>query len=1048
MFFTIEKVQKQLAEVRSAIHRGIQDILFFKHLEQDIAGAERMDFDDRAWHDFRIGSYWGGYDVTAWFRAWVPVPIEWKNQKIALRFLVGPRDGGGSTAETLLYINGQPLQGIDIWHEEAWLPPEMLEEGCVLVALKAWSGVLNVPDRRRFKLAQLLCIDEAAESFYYTAATILSSVEIMPEDDLRRVRLLGLLNEAFQQVNFLKPGSEPFYQSISTANEYLQQAVMALPNNELKPVVIGVGHAHIDMAWLWKLQHSREKASRTFSTVLHLMRQYPEYCYMHSTPQLYQYLQHDYPDIYARVKDKIAEGRWEATGAMWVEADVNLPSGESLVRQFLLGKRFLKQEFGVDSRVLWLPDVFGYPWSLPQIARKCGIDYFLTSKISWNQFNRFPYDTFRWRGIDGTELLTHFITTPDDHPDSTIYTYNGQLDPQEVKGMWDNYRQKDANDELLQLFGWGDGGGGPTKEMLEAAHVMKNLPGIPHVQLGTAEPYFARLKQRLDSRKIPTWDDELYLEYHRGTYTSQAYNKRENRAAEVLYHNAEWLNVLAGALLPNRTYPSDALNGGWQLILLNQFHDILTGSSIREVYDNCQEDYTQIRMIGDGAIRSARQDILDQIEVERDSLVIFNSLSRSRTGLLDIPWDERLDGKTISTGANLASPVQIIEQDGLRRILLSTPEIPSLGYRACPLISANENSESTYCWQVATDQIENDWYRIELNPHGQITSLFDKANQRQVLPAGQRGNVLQIFEDKPLNFDAWDIDIYYQDKMHEITNLVETCVEETGPLRAVLRLCWRFLDSTITQRLIVYRTSPRIDFKTEVDWHEHQVLMKVAFPVAIRATRATYEIQFGSIERPTTWNTSWDYARFEVPGHRWADLSEGDYGVGLLNDCKYGYDVKDNVMRLTLIKSGIYPDPQADQGHHSFTYSLLPHSGDWRTGRVAEEAYDLNIPLIPGFAPPNIMGTLPDVMQFAAVVPENIIIETVKKAEDGNECVFRIYEFKQCRTEKASLRFSLPIRNAVECNLIEEDAKPANWQGNTLSFRIDPFEIKTFKVWF
>jgi alpha-mannosidase len=290
MYFTVEKIQKQLAEVRSAVYRATQEIPVFKYIEQDVLGAERLDFDDRIWDDFRVGSYWGGYDVTAWFRAWVPVPMEWKGQKTALRFLVGPRDGGGSTAETLLYVNGQPLQGIDIWHEEAWLPPELLEEGCILVSLKAWSGVLQVPDRRRFKLAHLLLVDEATEAFYFTATTILNSIQIMPDDDLRRVRLLRLLDNAFQQIDFIKPKSDAFYRSMCDANVKLQDEVMALPNNELKPSVVGVGHAHIDMAWLWKLQHSREKASRTFSTVLHLMRQYPDYCYMHSTPQLYQYL--------------------------------------------------------------------------------------------------------------------------------------------------------------------------------------------------------------------------------------------------------------------------------------------------------------------------------------------------------------------------------------------------------------------------------------------------------------------------------------------------------------------------------------------------------------------------------------------------------------------------------------------------------------------------------------------------------------------------------------------------------------------------------------
>ncbi len=1039
MFFTIEKIQKHLGDVRSAIQRETIDIPCFRYREGDQSQAEGVDFDDSGWNDFHVGSEWGGRDTTAWFRTQITVPESWRNQKVALRFRVGPRDNGGSTAESLLYVNGKPLQGLDVWHEEAWLPPEDMQPGPVQVAIKAWSGVIDVPQRRRFTQAQLIRVDEAAEHLYYSLDTILKTVQVLPEEDFRRVQMVQALEAAYHRIDFLKPRSEWFYQSLHEAQSTLDAEMARLDgHNEPKPVVVGVGHAHIDVAWLWQVAHSREKVSRTFSTALHLMRQYPNYHYMHSTPQLYAYLKEDYPDIYRRVKQQIAEGRWEPTGGMWVEADVNMPSGESLVRQFLYGKRFFRQEFEVDNKVLWLPDVFGYSPALPQIAKKCGIQYFLTSKISWNQYNRFPYDTFNWRGIDGTELLTTFVTTP---ASNGRFTYNGMLEPKDVKGMWDQYRQKEVNSELLQLYGWGDGGGGPTQEMLEAGERMQSMPGLPRVEFGKAEPYFERLGRRLENKRLPVWDGELYLEYHRGTYTSQAYNKDANRRSEFLFHDAEWLNTLAGILLPGHVYPCDRLRHGWELILLNQFHDVLTGSSVHEVYEDSTRDYAAIRQIGEETAHEAQYSLLNNIAVEQDSLVVFNSLGFTRPGLVELPWSEVLDGKTIPDENGQPLPVQVNGQ----HILLQAPEVPGLGYRAYPLVNASENARNDLI--VTPTLLENRFYRIELNQHGQITSLFDKQAGREVLAAGQRGNVLQVFEDKPLDCDAWDIDIYYLDKMHVVTDLVEAAVEESGPVRGSLKLRWRFLDSQITQRLALYRDSRRIDFITEADWNEHQALLKVAFPVDIRANHAVYDIQFGSIERPNNWNTSWDAARFEVFAHKWADLSEGDYGVSLMNDCKYGYDIKDNVLRLTLIKSGIYPDPNADQGHHRFTYSLLPHLGDWRAGQVVQDSYNLNEPVF-GAVRIAAPGPLPPQFRLAEVDADHVMIETIKQAEEGNAWVVRLYETQQQRKRSTHLKFALPIQKAVECNLIEEPEGPALVQGSTLEFAIGPYEIKTFLVWF
>ena len=1035
--FTEDKIAKLLWEIQPTIHRATQDIPVFKFCESDVPGAQSPDFDDSGWMDFAVGGFWGGYDVVAWFRADVPIPAHFRDKKLALRFLVGPRDGGGSTAETLLYVNGTPLQGIDIWHEEAWLPPELLEGDQISIALRAWSGVLDVPDRRRFKLAQLNWIDEGAERFYFMADNLLKAIRALDANDWNRLRLLEALDGAVRLIDFTQSRSDAYYDSIGTAARYLSDAIAGMQGMEAcKPVVTAVGHSHIDMAWLWRLSHSREKASRTFSTVLHLMRQYPEYRFLHSSPQLYKYLSQDYPEIFERVKAKIQSGEWEITGGMWIEPDTNLTSGESLIRQIMFGKRYMRDTFGVETNLVWLPDVFGYSWALPQIIKRSGMKYFMTTKISWSQFNRFPYDTFHWRGIDGSEILTHFMTTPENG--SLFYTYNGTLQPSEVKGLWDNYQSKDINDELLIAFGWGDGGGGPTREMLESQRVLRDLPGFPTVQTGTTEPYFERLEARLTGKDVPVWDGELYLEYHRGTYTSQAYNKRANRKSEILLHDAEWLSSLADVVTGEDTYPK--LDEAWELLLLNQFHDILPGSSIRQVYEDSAVDYERIGVIGTRALDAARGRIACRVNTNANSLIAFNPLSWARADLVDLPDSDQSillpDGQT--------APSQPVDIDGEARRLILVPDVPALGYAAYPLVKAEVNEPAI---RVATDHIETPYYDIRLNECGQITSLWDKANEREVLAQGARANVFQAFTDKPMNFDAWDIDLYYQDKMQEVGDLIDARVEECGALRGVLRLTWRFYDSTITQRLTVYAHSPRIDFKTEVDWHESQILLKVAFPVDVRSTHATFDIQFGNIQRPTHWNTSWDYARFEVVGHKWVDLSEGNYGVSLLNDCKYGHDVKDNVIRLTLIKSAVSPDAEADKGAHVFTYSLLPHAGTWASADTIREGYALNMPPHTETIPANPDGDLQARYSFARAESDHVAVETVKRAENGDGWIVRVYETKGCRG-KASIVFGQPLRAANECDLMEVDENAATSVGDRLTFTIKPYEIKTFRVTF
>jgi alpha-mannosidase len=1070
-FFTLEKLARLISDLKATIVRDAYPITHLKYHEGDVFGAERPSYDDSGWQDFRVGETWGTYNIMAWFRARVPIPAHLRSRKLSLHVIANVNTQMFPHAEALCYVNGEAVQAFDIAHHHLWLPPEVTWQDEALIALKAWSGMLNPGERCRFVTAQLLHIDENAEKLHHMANTLHNAIRQLHEDSWQRHHLMQTLDRTFQMIDYLRYRSDEYYATVGDARYFLEGELAALRGQEAhKPTIHAVGHSHLDLAWLWPVAQTREKAIRTFTTQLHLMRQYPEHRFMHSTPQVYKWLERDAPALFQKVKAKIASGEWEITGGMWIEPDANIPSGESFVRQVLYGKQYMKDQFGVDTTVLWLPDVFGYSAALPQIMKRSGLKYFMTTKMSWSQTNRFPYETFRWRGLDGSEVLTHLISTPGDIPGS--YTYNGMLTPHDIKGTWDNYQQKALNDQLLTAFGFGDGGGGPTVEMLEAARVLQDLPGFPKVQIGKVEDFFARLDQAVSHAHLPVWDGELYLEFHRGTLTSQAYNKRSNRQCEALYHDAEALSAMA-SLLTGASYP-DYLREGWELLLFNQFHDILPGSSIREVYEDSDLDYATIRQIGEQALGRAIRALAGSIQAETERVVIFNTLGWERVDCFSLPYSPDLERKTVRYGDDHNhhdARRQIIEEGGEKRVLFSLQdgygELAGVGYVSFPLVALPDAPPAESTLVVTPHHIENEYYVIRLNHSGQLVSILDKQTQREVLAPGQRGNVLQVFVDRPMNWqapptwtapntwDAWDIDPFYADKHEEITDLIEAVVEEAGPLRGTLRLRWRFHHSIITQRISVYDYRRRIDFRTEIDWRESNVLLKAAFPVNIRATSATYDIQFGNIERPTHTNTSWDQARFEVAAHKWVDLSEGNGGVALLNDGRYGHDVHDNVLRLTLLKSGIWPDPKADQRVHHLTYSLFPHlNAPWREEAVIREAYELNYPLHATRIPAQPDSPLPNSMSLAFLdssEQQHKVLETIKKAEDGSGAwVFRLYEAMQFRREHESARlmFGIPVRRAVECNLMEEEERPVRVNHNTLLFSIAPYEIKTFKVWF
>ncbi|WP_248927645.1 alpha-mannosidase [Paenibacillus hamazuiensis] len=1124
MFWTKEKLAARLKELERFRYREERTLAgMCKQVDRDGAvGAYPPEGGE--WEDVQLGDRWKGRDCYVWLAAQAEIPAEWAGRKIVGRFDFG-RTGGGNNSgfESLLFVNGKPYQGVDSNHEEVFFPQQAAGT-TVRLHFRLWSGLNGYGPaadiEHTLQMARIGWLDEAADDLYYTAAAALETVLQLDEKRPEYHELLKALDRAFLLIDWSQPGSDDFYRTLAGARGKLREELTRLPKQH--PVTVRcIGHTHIDVAWLWRLKHTREKAARSFSTVLRLMELYPDYIFLQTQPQLYDYIKTDYPEIYEQIRQRVSEGRWEAGGAMWLEADCNLTSGESLVRQILYGTRFFKNEFGTDCKYLWLPDVFGYSWALPQILKKSGIDMFMTTKISWNQYNRMPHDTFLWRGIDGSEVLTHFITTPDPggSEGAFYYTYNGKVTPHSVQGIWDAYRDKELNQSLLLSYGYGDGGGGVNREMLEMRRRLETMPGVPKVTTGRADSYFEELQRTVaeSDRYVHTWDGELYLELHRGTYTSQAYNKRANRKLELLYRETEWLSALNSVLRGDWSGHGQAeLAEGWKIILRNQFHDIIPGSSIREVYEDSRLEYDEAFRLGNGVWeRAASQlagkagedagprmieagaEVRSVAEAEGTDaascrgafaaeagkageharaggteavpagsggavpgadaarpvrwganegvlpFVVFNSASWERNGLVQIDAGEGLRSGIWSDAEG--NRLEAACHGG--RWLVKAAGLPSMGYRTIYFTpQAGGTSSAAAVFEHGAGWLTTPHYRIEWNASGQLTSLYDKAQQREVLAEGARGNVLQVFEDKPKSrHEAWDIDLFYQEKMRTISDLRSVDVLEEGPLRLVVRFEWSYAGSTVAQNMIVYADSRRIDFETKVDWQERRQLLKVAFPVGIRSTEATYDIQFGNVKRPTHWNTSWDYARFETVGHQWADLSERGYGVSLLNDCKYGYDIKDNVMRLTLIKSAMVPDPEADRGEHTFTYALYPHRGDWLEAGTVQAAWDLNSPLRAaecGSAGPDGASE----MSLFSASGGHIIIDAVKKAEDRDSVVLRLHEYAGARGS-ITVRSGLKIASWQETDLLERPvAEPV--QEAELRFAIKPYEIKTFMIEF
>jgi len=979
--------------------------------------AESLDYAPVA-DGHRWGSPWG----TGWFRLAIDVPKSYRGEPVSLLF-----DPEG---ECIIFRNRTPVQALDRNHKDYTLFDKARGgESLTLYVEAGSSGSFGEFQTRTMHKPQIAVFNPDVWDAWHDLKALADMIKPLPAEDTRRAKIVFGLNKAVDLFDYQDLSRDSLRASARRVRKALKP-LYALPATASAQTIACMGHAHIDVAWLWPLAETIRKCGCTFSTAVEYMDRYPEYIFCQSQPHLYEFTRDRYPSVYKRIQEKVKAGQWMPTGCMWVEADCNVTSGESLVRQTLFGTRFFKSEFDHDVACLWIPDVFGYSAALPQILKRSGIDYFLTQKISWCQFTTFPYHTFHWEGIDGTTVLTHFPPAND---------YNSRVAADQMIGAAGRYREKDRSPIQAVPYGYGDGGGGPMKDHLERIRRYADLEGMPKLKPMSPRQFFETLEK--ESTDLRTWVGELYLELHRATLTTQANNKKFNRKSELALRDAELLSALN--LATGGSYPQDALNAAWKTVLLNQFHDIIPGSSITLVYEDSDRHYAEVLETAGKAKASALAHYARAIDTQGDGTPVLavNSLSWERQDVVaaDVPGLRRNSRAVAVAPDGSESPVQV-GADGLARFVATTP---SIGHTVFHVRKGDAEAPAV----IASERgMESDLIRLRFDKQGRIRSIVDKAAKREVVAPGAVANQLILFEDKPANWDAWDMDIYYNDKPLETDGALQSIeVVEEGPVRAVVRVRRTVSKSTVTQDIVLTAGSARIDFHTTIDWaDEKDVLLKAAFPVDVLADKARYEIQFGSVERPTHWNTPQDFGRFEVVAHKWADLSEGDYGVALLNDAKYGHDIRGNTLRLSLIRAPKYPDPQADVNKtHAFTYSLLPHAGDFRNG-IVRAGYELNVP-VTAEAVKAKAGDGAALASLLAISGENVIIDTVKKAEDDDGIIVRLYDAHGIRGRR-TLSTALPVAKAIETNLMEVEERELKLRGGKLALDFTPFQIRTVKL--
>lgn len=947
----------------------------------------------------KVGDKWGDLFDCAWFYFSGKIPNSAAGEKIVLMIdlsgeaLVVDQDGNpmqclttkASTFDLTLGMPGKTIapfvgnanggEKVELW-------------------LDAGNNDLfgNLKNNGTVQQACLAICHSEIQSLYYDYEVLLNLFQQLPQDSARYQRIQYALYKACIRLN-------RFNEAEARAARTELVPELTKQNGDYSLKVSAIGHAHLDLAWLWPIRETIRKGARTFSNVLMLMDQYPDFKFGASQAQLYQWMKDRYPALYQKIKKKVMEKRWDLLGAPWVEFDTNVSGGEALIRQFLYGKKFFLKEFNKDIKILFLPDSFGYTGALPQIMKKCGVDYFVTIKLSWDQFNEYPHHSFIWQGIDGSEVLVH--TPPEG-------TYNSAAAPQAIRKAETAYLDKAVSEDCMLVYGIGDGGGGPGVEHLERLERERNLEGIAPVKQENVLAFFKRLEK--DKEKFHSWVGELYLGVHQGTYTTQGRNKRYNRKLELALREIEFVSVLSG-LFSKSNYPKEPVEKIWKEILLYQFHDILPGSSITRVFEESLERYASCTSEINDLKTSQLSGIIEKIDTSNlsDPFLVINSLS----------WERK---EWIKLGKSW------------HRV-----EVSPMGYI---VIDQQKSASETARLVAEPNRLENEYLRVQFDDEGNICSIFDKENQREVLQKKTIANELKVYHD---DGDAWDFSVDYNYRIAGKFELKSSQVCVDGP-KIIVTQNREFGRSKLYQDIVLTAGSRRLDFVTTVDWNERKKMLRASFAVDIHTTESVSEIQFGHIRRPNHQNTSWESAKFEICAHKWIDISQADYGVALLNDSKYGYKVVGNVLDINLLRSPQHPDPKADQGGHEFTYSLFAHTGNHLSGGIIQAGYELNIPLEAlAIEKQKKPGNLPQNFSFISVDVENVIVESVKKAEDSDDIILRLYE-AYGMSNQAKITLGIPVKFAHLTNMLEKNIADLKIESNSILLDFKPFEIKTVRL--
>ena len=979
---------------------------------------------------FPAGTPWGAKWEYGWFKGQAVLPEEAKGERIVLEIDVG--------GESAVYVDGvatgatrRRRPGEESWFRRFWrlavyreillsasgVPGEtyeiMVEGYAGHGPMLAYAGPIppgreSVPEpppqQASIGKSTFGILQEDVYQLALDVETLYEVREALNPDSLRVQEIDAGLRDFATVVDFELP-NEAMLETVRACRERLKP-LLACVNGSTAPTMYTFGHAHIDVAWLWPLAETERKCVRTFSSQLALMEQYPEFKFLQSQPHLYWMVKRKYPKLYERIKAAVEAGQFIPEGGLWVEPDTNVTGGESLIRQFVHGKRFFKDEFGVDSKLMWLPDVFGYSGAMPQIMAGCGIEYFSTHKIFWayNSDVPFPFNTFWWEGIDGSQVLVHL------HND-----YNSRMNPASVIERWRDRVQKNGFSTRLMPFGFGDGGGGPTRNHIEFARRQRDLEGAPKVVIASPIDYFKDQEQK----PVPDrYVGELYFQAHRGTYTSQAKTKLGNRRSEFALREAEMWSVAAAD--SGFAFPAAKMDEAWKLVLLNQFHDIIPGSSIQRVYEEAEADYEKVLATAKDVTTKATA----TLTAAGDALTVFNSLSWERTVMVELPggWCGAADANGLLTTQNIDGTVYV------------DVTVPSCGWTT---IHAQDPLAMASGLQVSATALENDLIRVEFDDKGQITRIYDKASDREL--AAGTCNSLKMYKDVPTNWDAWDLDSMYEDTPVALDAPATITVLDEGPLVARIQVKRTLNSSEMTQTISLRRNSRRVDFHTVIDWNESHKLLKVNFPVNVYNTEALHEIQFGHIARPTHKSRPFDADRFEVSAHKWTALTEGNRGFAVLNDCKYGVNVDGNSINLTLLKSALAPDMTADKGRQEFTYACYAWNGTFFDSDLVQQGYDLNAAAV------TVKGK-GGTGSLLSVDAPNVIVETVKPAEDGSgDVVVRVYESKRTATQ-CTLTTSLPVKRAMQTNMLEDVTGDLAVAEGKIALDLRPFEIKTIRL--